>query len=81
MVHIVKNWETIAEYAENVRQGFYIVKPALDGMVEIKVVAGRLGYEHSFKEEDACYRLIKEFLVVHDFTEIETSVDADIFLR
>ena len=82
MVHIVKHWDTFVDNTEHVRRGFYIEKPDIDDMVEIRIVAGRVGYRRSFSKDDPFLNeTIRPLLKIRGFTEIETSIDPDIFLR
>jgi hypothetical protein len=50
LVNIIEDWDALAEYAGE-KLGFYQIL-SNDGIIEIRVQAGRIGFEREFEKGD-----------------------------
>ncbi len=80
MVNLVEDWETLEGYAGD-KQGYYQVLNN-DGLVEVRVAIGRLGFRKEFdKKADPLFSRILAFCNTRRYVRINESIRDELFFR
>ena len=80
MVIIVEDWDVIEEYAGE-KMGFYQLL-ASDGMVEIRVQTGRVGFKREFERaDDPLLSKILDFCRKHRYIRISEHLRDEEFFK
>lgn len=80
MVNLVEDWEVLEGYAGD-KQGYYKVLSS-DGLVEVRVAKGRLGFRKEFdKKADPLFSRILALCNARKFVRINESVRDELFFR
>jgi hypothetical protein len=79
VVNIIEDWDVLEEYAGE-KLGFFQLLEN-DGMTEIRVLTGRLGFKREFKSrEDPVYNKIMDFCRRNRFIRVsQTARDEQFF--
>ena len=79
MVNIIEDWDVLEEYAGE-KLGFFQLLEN-DGMTEIRVLTGRLGFKREFKKrDDPLYNKIMDFCRRNRFIRVsQTARDEQFF--
>ena len=79
MANLVEEWRDVEDYAQLCRHGYYQTRDAVDG-TEIRVLVGRLGYIHVFKDSnDTQLKRIIDFCKAEDFIKVHGSISDEFF--
>jgi len=79
MVNLVEEWTDVEDYAHQCRYGYYQTRDAIDG-TEIRVLVGRLGYIHVFKDSnDTQLKRIIDFCRAEGFIKVLGNIPEELF--
>jgi hypothetical protein len=80
LVNLVEDWETLEGYAGD-KQGYYQVLNG-DGVVEVRVAIGRLGFRKEFdKKADPLFSRILAFCNARKYVKINESIRDELFFK
>lgn len=80
MVNLIEDWDVLAEYAGD-KLGFYQLL-GNDGIFEVRVQTGRIGYKKNFEDGDDQELLkIIDFCKKHRFIQISATVRDEEFFK
>jgi len=80
MVNLIEDWDVLEEYAGD-KQGYYQLLGD-DGLVEIRVLTGKLAFKKEFKNrDDPLLTRILNFCTSHGYIGISKTVRDELFFK
>jgi len=81
LVNIVENWEEMEAYSGQVKNGYYQIL-GIDGIIELRVQLGRLGFMKEFKDcNDPLLTRIVSFCKGRQYFNVSKTVREDLFFK
>ena len=81
LVNIVENWEEMEAYSGQVKNGYYQIA-GIDGIIEVRVQLGRLGFIKEFKDgNDVLLNRILSFCRARQYFNVSKTVREDLFFK
>lgn len=81
LVNIVETWEEMEAYSGQVKNGYYQTVE-IDGIIELRVQLGRIGFMREFKDEnDALLNRILSFCRGRRYFNVSKTIREDLFFK